>query len=697
MATRAEIEAALAHYEQVGNADAARKLKATLGAMAPDRDGTSFSAPPKPPGPSLADRAVGEAKQAGQNFVEGGKQVFQAGADLGQEIVGAAETGATLTTGMLTSPAAALGGALYETARQILNGEYNPNDRSSINQFAERAAAEATYVPRTQAGQRNVQAVGEVLEPAIPYLNALGPLGVVEAQGIRGAVQGAKAAALASGVPSKVARAVRAAGDAAGDVAVRAGDTVVEAAGRTGDAARAAASRAGEAVSDAARAARDALPPLPGREPPTGGGNFGPGSAGAAAVPVEDLRVAKAAQLPVPVKYTKAQRTRKFEDQKLERETLGKDTEIGAPIREHYREQHEQIAANVDRLIESSGATKTDSLRGIGETVVAPIVGKLQSRKAKVRVKYTNAEKAGELEAPVELKGFVQYLNDNKTLSASVLKDVRSEIVRIGAAARNKDGTLVPKAVTLKQGEQLRQFITEATDDASRKEVRQSTRLKKAYDTDTDGAGGVLYKEARAEHARLQRDFENANAVSRLLKNKRGTGDRKVAFEDVLARTVTDDAASLDQLKSVTRVLQQAGPEGRQALKELRGGTLEWIKREATKSVAANQAETGARTVSPTGLHRAIEKLDRSGKLEHLFGKKNAETLRILDEVAQDVLTAPPGTVNTSGTASAVAALLDLSLAAGTGIPVPVATGLKLLSKQVRNAKLRAKVQEHLK
>ncbi len=652
MATRAEIEAALAHYEKVGNLDAARKLKATLGAMAPDAEGKPFAQPaaPEPAQPGLVDRAAGE-------------------------VAGAAETVGTLATGAVAAPLAGLGGGLYETARQILAGEFNPNDTSSVDEFADRAATEATYVPRTQAGQRNVAAIGAAIEPVaadLPALNAAGGELNAIGQAARNATQATRAAAEATGAPAAVARA----------------------AARTGEAARTAGAKVADVASDAAAAVRDRLP---GRAPPVGeSGGFGPRSAGSAEVPVEDLRVAKAGELPVPIKYTKAQRTRTFEDQRLERETLAKNPEIGEPIREHYREQHEQLAANVDSLIHSSGATKTDSLRGIGEAVVTPIVGKLEARKAKVRVKYAEAEKAGELEGPVELAGLVDYLNNNKTLSASVLNDVRGKIVEAGGATRGEDGKLVPKTITLKQGEELRQFIGEATG-SDRKEIRQATRLKKAYDADTEGAGGQLYKAARAEHARLQRDFENASAVSRLLKNKRNTGDRQVAFEDVLNRTVIDDSTSLDQLKTVTRVLKQSGPEGRQGLKELRGGTLQWVIDQATESVASNQAVTGGRTLSPTKLHKAISKLDKSGKLEHLFGKKEAETLRILDEVAQDVLTAPPGTVNHSGTASAIAALLDISLAAGTGIPVPVATGLKLLSKQVRNAKLRAKVQEHLK
>jgi hypothetical protein len=58
-----------------------------------------------------------------------------------------------------------------------------------------------------------------------------------------------------------------------------------------------------------------------------------------------------------------------------------------------------------------------------------------------------------------------------------------------------------------------------------------------------------------------------------------------------------------------------------------------------------------------------------------MFGKKNAEHYRTLNEVTKNIQTVPQGTTNPSGTASSILAALGEMGAqtALTGVPVPVA------------------------
>ena len=82
-----------------------------------------------------------------------------------------------------------------------------------------------------------------------------------------------------------------------------------------------------------------------------------------------------------------------------------------------------------------------------------------------------------------------------------------------------------------------------------------------------------------------------------------------------------------------------------------------------------------------------------------MLGKKNASTVRNLNDVVKYVTTVPPGTlVNSSGTAGVIlAAMSEMGLAGvTTGIPLPVLTGLKVLRDTVKSKKIKGKISEAL-
>lgn len=60
-------------------------------------------------------------------------------------------------------------------------------------------------------------------------------------------------------------------------------------------------------------------------------------------------------------------------------------------------------------------------------------------------------------------------------------------------------------------------------------------------------------------------------------------------------------------------------------------------------------------------------------------------------------MVAPPGSVNTSGTSAAILAAIDMMVTAGTGMPTPVLSGLRLLSKNIKDRKIKKRVNEALK
>lgn len=564
-----------------------------------------------------------------------------------EKIVGAGETALTFGTGATGGMVGMIGGTLKGLAEQILSGEFGtPQAANLVEQSAMKGAQALTYAPRTQAGQEMAQAAGDVIAQTIPAMPLTAELGAIPA--------GAHAAR-----PAVVTTAELAA------VPVKAATT-----------------KAVETVKQV----------MPGAEQPRPTPGTG-ASGGVAGVDIATLRQAKAEELPVPIKLTEGQKTRQFEQQRFERETA-KLPEVGAPIRERFAAQNKQLQQNLESFIDMTGAEAPD-LRSIGLTVDKALRDRAARDKTRIRTLYKEAEKAGEMETPVKLDTVVQHLVDNAPEAevANVLKATRAKALQLGVATEAPDGTLIAQPVSLKTAELFRRSIGGATN-AEPTNIMQASQMRSLIDASTEGLGGNMYKQARAARARFANDYENIGLVKNLLGQKRGSNDRAIAMEDVLRRSVIDPSTSLDTVRQVRRLLQTEGPNGQQAWKELQGGTLKFLRDEATKGVGRD--ELGSAVLSPGQLDRVITQLDKSGKLDFVFGKKGAEQLRTINDVAKDVLVAPPGSVNTSNTASVLAGMMDIAISGTAGVPAPVMTSFRLMTKGIKDAKTRARVKQAL-
>lgn len=564
---------------------------------------------------------------------------------IGEAVKGAGEAALTLGTGATGGAIGMIGGTLQGLAQEILSGKFGTQEAASrIEQRAAEGAQALTYAPRTQTGQDIVQTIGEVTEPLV----AVAPL--AEAGMIARAGQQAAPLARAAARERVI--------DPAIDVAQRAKAAVTD--------------RLQPSATQAAGTGR---------------------AGGAAAADLARVRAEQAQELPVPIKLTEGQKTRDFDQQRFERETA-KQAEIGAPIRERYRQQNEQLSQNLDAFIDATGA-ELDAPRDVGKMVDAALRSRAARDKNRIRSLYKEAEKAGDMEAPVEIQGLVRHLNESgpEAEVANVLKAARAKAIQLGAAIEGPDGQLVPQAVTLKNAELLRRSINAATNQEPTN-IRQASIMKSLIDSGTEGAGGDAYRAARAARARYAKEYENVGLVKQLLGTKRGTDDRVIALEDVVNRSIISPSTSLDIVRQLRKLLQTEGDQGKQAWRELQGGTLRHIRDQALKSVTTDEA--GNRILSPSQLDRVITQLDKSGKLDFVFGKKGAENLRTLNEVAQVVATAPPGVINTSNTAAVLAGMMDLVISGSAGIPAPVASAFRALGSHIKDAKLKAKVKKAL-
>lgn len=634
-ATLPELEQAMFNAHKAGDGNAARKLAAVI-----KRERDRLSKRPE------TERWMGELMVAeGGEPVVGETVIPEPEPTLGQQIKGGLETGATMVTGMTGGLIGQIEGSVEGILREIASGEFGSYEAADrIEKLAMERAQALTYTPKTEQGIEMTQAVGETLAP----LAAIPPLAETQL------------------IASTAGRASQQAQQAARQVAPQVKQTAQE----------------------ISRRVRERLPAR--QQAPSDQ------SVGAAQVPATALRQSQADELPVPIKLTEGQKTRDFEAQRFERETA-KLPEEGAPIRERFEQQNAQLMQNMDEFIDATGAELTD-LRGVGEIVDKSLRNRAARDKVKIRTLYKEAEKAGEMADPVDVQPLARYLNENRAerVENGIMGKVQRQIdaLEVGAG-KFEDGSLQLRPMSLKEAESIRRFINRNVNDADPNDVRIASALKREIDAATEGAGGDKYQQARRARAKYAQDYENIGLVRNLLGLKRGTEDRAIALEDVLRKSILEPSASLDSVRQVRRLLQtKSGAEGKQAWKELQGATLRHIQDQMTKGVTTNQR--GDRVVSAAQLDRVLTKLDQSGKLDFIFGKKGAEQLRTINDVAKTVLTAPPGTVNTSNTATVLAGLMDVALTGSTGVPAPITTSIRLLTSQIRDAKLKARVKKAL-
>ena len=219
-------------------------------------------------------------------------------------------------------------------------------------------------------------------------------------------------------------------------------------------------------------------------------------------------------------------------------------------------------------------------------------------------------------------------------------------------------------------------------------------KIKNGIDESTDPAGGEIYQKSRAERKKYADEFENVGLTAKMLGTKGKTDERAIAFEDVFNKIII--LSPVEEMNKMRRTLLKAGPDGKQAWANLKAQAIAYIKE---KSLSQSQRDAaGNPTLSPDALQKVVQSLDRAGKLESLFGKKVAQQLRDLAELATEIYTAPQGAVNYSNTASAITNAVDTVLTYGiSGMPIAGRAVLKESLDYIKNRKLKARIREALK
>ena len=616
------------------------------------------------------------------------KETF--GEFVGKKVLGAGEAGLSALTGAVAAPAGAVAG-IYET---LTGGKYGTKE--GIQQGQKRATEvqqALTYQPRTQAGQDILQTVGQAAEATkIP------PVLVPEVAGFAPLAPAAKAQIQDQFARLKATPTLGVQAPAAPPSPVS--NVNIPPTRRAELQAQMTAKPATMAPADVAamqaqfEAKKTALPKAqePGKpEVPVTPLPVSNEEAkrligvGAAEVTPEKLRVQRAKELPVPIELSKDQATRDPADVRFARETA-KDPVLGQALQTKYADDNLKIQKNLDNFIESTGAEYAGAAPGeVGQLLVNAIGPYQQARKNAIGPAYDAARSAGEMNMPVPVNRLTDFVEKNQSAAknAPVISAVQSEIQRLAKGGE----------ITINDLEEIRKMANILAQDQGPNSHygKQAIRI---IDKMTEGKGGELYQKARRLNAEYMREFEDTPVVKNLLAMKRGTTQRAVAIEDLVEKSMLKGPKS--DVVQLFSTLQKAGPEGQQMINELRGYVAQRIKDEATKGVGRDI--NGLPYVSTHGLNKMIVDLDRSGKLDLLFGKQGAEHYRTLNEVTKDLQTVPVGTTNPSGTASTLlAAMAEMGAqTAMTGVPVPVVMAGKHIYGQMQTKKKLGKIQDFI-
>jgi hypothetical protein len=353
-------------------------------------------------------------------------------------------------------------------------------------------------------------------------------------------------------------------------------------------------------------------------------------------------------------KATKGQLTREPLQQRTEQ--LARATSGGEPLRQLDLENNRIIGENVKAL--AKGA-KAEGPVQVGTSVQ----GALRARLAKVRKEvdrlYKVATDAGELQGPVNVQPLYDFLENHPApKSVAWLKDALDSIKAQNTVKVGGIETTETRPVTLYQLEEaVRKEAVDQTGAMDPSVRRRAGQVLEIIDQITEGTGGQAYKAARAARKAQGAEFERQAAVAQLVEERGMTTDRAVKLEDTWRRTVIN--GGIEDLKNVYNSLIKGGAAGRQAWRDLRGATADYILGKATGGGPLGlKTEAGDLNVTWDGLRRAVQDVGPE-KMEFLFGKVGAKRMNDIVEAAQILKTEAPTGVKGSPTLDKLLTLLD--------------------------------------
>ena len=366
---------------------------------------------------------------------------------------------------------------------------------------------------------------------------------------------------------------------------------------------------------------------------------------GAATTNAAMLRQERAQRLGIPL--TKGEQAPELGLQQFESDIAKAQPEgVGKPLIQFKEQQKSAILDKFEQMAGETGAEYADpsAYKKIGSIVDKALTNEFDKKKAAFKAAYDVADNSGETLQQVPYQSISDYINNQSPTVRSKLAPIIDAVnEQLALNDPNKTGTMSVRAL-----EDIYQQIGANTQQGTPNAVH-ARQLKLLIDQATENAGGDLYKKARRLRTEFGNDFENTYRVAKLLGTRGGYADRAVALGDVFDHVVLD--GSLEEMRTVTKLLKKGGPEGQQAYAELQGQTIQHLKDQLTKNASGQ--------LSFAKLNTAINALDQEDKLTYMFGKTGRDTLVDLRDTLRDALVKDPRAINYSNTGTLVNKALD--------------------------------------
>jgi hypothetical protein len=375
------------------------------------------------------------------------------------------------------------------------------------------------------------------------------------------------------------------------------------------------------------------------------------------------------------IRLTKGEKTQELGQLQFESDIAKEKPELAKALIQFKEGQKGDILRRFEQLSNETGAEFADptAYRKVGSIVDKTLVKQFDDKKSLVDQAYQKARDAGETKQVIDTTKLDQWLETNagKSISVPEIKSIKADL---DALKKINNGQ-----ITIDDAEELYKSAGQLGE-AGKPSGTFMKQVKNVINDMTEGAGGDLYRAARTQRKELGNDFENTYRVAKLLGTRGGYKDRAVALDDVFSHVVLD--GSLEEMRTVTKLLKKGGAEGQQAYAELQGQTIQYLKDQLTKNSSGQ--------LSFAKLNNAIDTLDREDKLTYMFGKQGRETLVEVRDAVKDALVKPPGSVNYSNSGNVVMRGLD-KLAK---LNFPLA---KTLSETAEKSQLSKQVEEAIK
>jgi hypothetical protein len=376
------------------------------------------------------------------------------------------------------------------------------------------------------------------------------------------------------------------------------------------------------------------------------------------------------------------ERTKNLQQQQFESEVeRGVITGISEDAKTKLQEQmklfeagkQKDIIQNFERMTEEVGSTADrGEIRNTGRIIDKALNNEYTKKFDAYKEKYRLADESGETLEQVPYQSLLDYIGTKSATRRKTLDPILDDVAEsLAMNDPQKTGT-----ISIRNLEDIYQQVGTAKNSPSAKP------LKDLITQIGDGAGGKMYQEARQARTQLAKEFEDVSRVDKLLGTKAGYADRRVALDDVYNHIVVD--GSLEEMKTVTELLKNAGPEGQKAYKELQGQTLQRMKDLLLKKGDEKDA------VRLERFSNFVTDLDREEKLAYMFGKTGRDEILDLRQAIKDVMVKEPGAVNYSNTSGAV--LRGLEALQALRFP-----GAKTAAEIARTIEVKGKVKEALK